>query len=156
MNNNCEICGFLSQPKHQLFVTTRWSFGLGNEATTFGRAYVTLRVHKRSLSELDAHDWREFTALVPLLERAYKDGLGATLPNWSCLMNLAYNNPHVHWHLRPRFKCPPVLDGVAYPDEMFGKHYDPFAKRLVSDVVVERIGGILRPYFRNIPWITVV
>ncbi len=33
-------------------------------------------------------------------------------------------NPHMHIHVRPRYKTPVELDGATYEDEEFGHHYN--------------------------------
>lgn len=47
--------------------------------------------------------------------------------NWSCLLNDFYKitapNPHLHLHVRPRYKNPFLLNGTQYIDEDFGHHY---------------------------------
>ena len=41
--------------------------------------------------------------------------------NWSCLMNSFYKqskpNPHLHIHVRPRFRKPVVVNENSYTDE---------------------------------------
>lgn len=48
--------------------------------------------------------------------------------NWSCLLNDFYKitapNPHLHLHVRPRYKNPFLLNGTQYIDEDFGHHYN--------------------------------
>ncbi len=150
MNQNCDICAFLEKPKHQIFLTDRWSVGLGNKQAYLGRAYVTLRAHKGSLGELDGDDWREFEGLVRKLESAYSKAFSAVPLNWGCFMNNAFQedpaHPHVHWHIFPRYKQPPTLAGITFDDPFYGHHYNPKAERNVSDEVVEQIAEKLRPY----------
>jgi diadenosine tetraphosphate (Ap4A) HIT family hydrolase len=143
MDPNCDACNFLKNPQHQLLTTNSWAVGIGNNQAYFGRAYVTLRTHKGSLSELSADDWQEFEELVGKLESAYKEAFGATPLNWGCFMNHAFRtkpfNPHVHWHIFPRYEVAPELDGVTYDDPLYGNFYNDKAERLVSDEVVEQI-----------------
>src|SRR5579859_2399037 len=143
MNQDCDICQFLEKPKHQLMLTEYWSVGLGNNQAYFGRAYVTLRKHKGSLSELDANEWADFQELIKKLEHAYREAFGAVPLNWGCFMNNAFRedppHPHVHWHIFPRYKQAPQFAGITFDDPLYGEHYDPNAERLVSDDVVEQI-----------------
>ena len=143
MDSNCDACNFLKKPQHQVLTTNSWAVGIGNNQAYFGRAYVTLRSHKGSLSELSDDDWQEFKEIVCQLEPAYKDAFGAVPLNWGCFMNHAFrtepSNPHVHWHIFPRYKVAPILDCVTYDDPLYGNFYDDNAERLVSDEVVEQI-----------------
>ncbi len=143
MDSNCDACKFLQAPKHQVLTTNSWAVGVGNNQAYFGRAYVTLRTHKGSLSELSSEDWQEFEEVVRKLESAYKEAFGASPLNWGCFMNHAFRtdppNPHVHWHIFPRYKKAPVLNGVTYDDPLYGNFYDDKAERIVGDEVVEQI-----------------
>lgn len=143
MDKKCEACEFLKHPKHQILITNHWNVGIGNNQAYFGRAYVTLRAHKGSLSDLSNEEWSEFQEIVRKLEKAYKEVFGAEPLNWGCFMNHAFRsepfNPHVHWHIFPRYKVAPVLNGVSYDDPLFGNFYDDTAEHMVSDEVVEQI-----------------
>ena len=48
-------------------------------------------------------------------------------------------NPHVHWHIFPRYKLAPQLDDVTYNDPLYGDFYDDNARRIVSQEVVSEI-----------------
>ncbi len=150
MDTSCDICKFLESPKHQLMTTSSWAVGLGNNQAYFGRVYVTLRAHKGSLAELDSKDWEEFQEIVRVLENAYEKAFGAKPLNWGCFMNHAFRidpaNPHVHWHVFPRYKVAPVFDGVTYDDKLYGNFYDDKAERLVNDDIVEKIIDKLKPH----------
>lgn len=65
--------------------------------------------------------------LVCKVEACLKTVLGATLCNWSCLMNNFYKeaapNPHIHIHVRPRYDKPVMLNESIYTDSEFGHHY---------------------------------
>jgi len=116
-----------------------------------GRAYVTLRDHKSSLGELSEAEWQDYAVIVKRVENACKQGLGATLFNWSCLMNNAYQNkpymPHVHWHFRPRYENPVIVNSVTFEDPEFGFHYDREQKHTVDKetfaMILEKIKAYL-------------
>lgn len=153
MNKKCDACEFLKEPEHQILVTNNWNVGIGNNQAYFGRAFVTLRTHKGSLSSLSDEEWSEFQEIVQKLEKAYKETFGAEPLNWGCFMNYAFRtepfNPHVHWHIFPRYKVAPVLNGVVYEDSLFGNFYDDNAERLVSNEVVGQIVSKLKKHLTN-------
>ena len=66
-------------------------------------------------------------AIVDKLEKLYKERLGADLCNWSCLMNSFYKesdpNPHLHIHVRPRYKESLMINNNPYIDTEFAHHY---------------------------------
>ena len=148
MDKKCDVCEFLKDPKLQILTTDRWNAGIGNNHAYLGRAFVSLNVHKGSLSELDTQDWEEFQRIVRKLEPAYKKAFGAVPLNWGCFMNNAFQsdpvNPHVHWHIFPRYKVAPVVDGITFDDPLYGRFYDDKAEHMVSDETAEKIAQILR------------
>lgn len=150
MNKKCDACEFLINPntKTQILETEYWTVGIGSNQAYFGRAYATLKSHKGSLSSLNDDEWLDFKVLVKKIESSYKDVFGAEPLNWSCCMNHAFReepfNPHVHWHIYPRYKTAPQIDDVKYDDILFGNMYDSKAERIVSDEIVEHIASKLR------------
>lgn len=79
------------------------------------------------MSELTDDEWEELRKLICKVETCLKTILGATLCNWSCLMNSFYiesePNPHLHIHVRPRYDEPVTVNGRTYIDSEFGRHY---------------------------------
>jgi len=143
MENNCDICEFVQSQQRSILETDRWLVVLGDNQAYLGRAFLQLKEHKPSLSTLDETDWQEFQSIVRRLEPAYKAAFGAEPINWSCLMNGAYRsepaNPHVHWHIYPRYKNAPSIDGVEFPDVRFGGFFDFQEEKLVSYELLDTI-----------------
>ena len=156
MDNKCDICNFISNPtpETQILDTPFWRVGVdGKNHAYIGRAYVTLKEHKPSLSSLSQEEWEDFQAIVKKLEKAYKAAFGAEPLNWACLMNNAYQaepfNPHVHWHIYPRLKTALVINGITFDDPLFGHYYDTKAERLVSQDTIAEIATRLRQELAN-------
>lgn len=153
MNTTCHICELLKEPGEQLLETKNWTVGIGNNQAYFGRAYVTLRNHKASLSDLSKEEWSEFEAIVKQMESAFESAFNAKPLNWGCFMNNAFrngeSNSHVHWHIFPRYRTAPVLNGVAYDDPLYGEHYDPRAERLVDEDTVHQITETLKSHLAS-------
>lgn len=143
MNPKCRDCKFAGSTNHRLLSTSCWNVWLPNNQAYCGRACLTLRTHKSSLSELNETEWQEFEELVKQLESVYAKTLGAKPLNWGCFMNNAFReepaHPHVHWHLFPRYKKAPTIGDITFDDQLYGEHYDPNAEKIVSDGVVEKI-----------------
>lgn len=79
-----------------------------SDQTYLGRSVVTLKRRDcGDLAKLTEDEILDFLDLVGKLENAFRKAFNATMFNWTCLMNLAYQNtppdPHVHWHFRPRY-----------------------------------------------------
>jgi diadenosine tetraphosphate (Ap4A) HIT family hydrolase len=122
-------CKFCDQSGFQDIIaeTDHWTAFLNRFQAYPGRSIVVLKRHALSLAELTEEEWGNFRALAKQLESATAEGLGATMHNWTCLMNHGYltdpPNPHVHWHFRPRYAQPVEFAGEKFEDQDFGHHY---------------------------------
>ena len=125
---HCAWCDLSEKDKrYRLYESRYWSVFLADEQDYIGRCILVLKRHCNSLPELTDGEWDELRELVGKVEACLKAVLGATLCNWSCLMNGFYKEPapepHLHIHVRPRYDKPVVLGGRAYTDGEFGHHY---------------------------------
>ena len=125
---NCSWCNLSEEDKkYQVYEGTFWSVFLSDEQDYIGRCILVLKRHCGSISELADDEWDELHWLIRKVETCLKTVLGATLCNWSCLMNSFYKesepDPHLHIHVRPRYDEPVIVNGNAYIDSEFGHHY---------------------------------
>lgn len=143
MEKKCDACEFMKAPKNQILVTNYWNVGIGNDQPYLGRAFCTLKTHKSSLGELSPEEWQDLQAVIRELEARYKDALGAEVLNIECNMNHAFKerpyNPHVHWHIYPRYSAPVEVGGLTFEDPLFGSHIDENLVNIVDDTIVEAI-----------------
>lgn len=150
MNEACDVCQFLQHKplKHQILTTEHWTAGVIPDQPYLGRVLITLLTHKGSLGQLSPEEWQEFEAMIPRLERAYKQAFGAEPLNIGCYMNNAYKDdpphPHVHWHIFPRYKQPVELGDIVFEDKQFGSFYDDNIVRPVGEAVVQEIAERLK------------
>lgn len=129
--------------RNHLFSTRLWDVFLFDDQTYLGRVKVVLkRSPCESLSDVTVEEWVDFGELTKSYESAVKRAFGATMFNWSCLMNNAAGEgrpTHVHWHVKPRYLAPVTVGGETFVDEAFGKHYLQGTSRMVSDEVRDEI-----------------
>lgn len=143
MDKECDACEFIEAPINQILVTDYWSVGIGNDQPYLGRAYCTLKSHKSRLGDLSNDEWQDLQKTFRKLENLYRDTLGAEVLNIECNMNHAFRtepfNPHIHWHIYPRYKNPVEIAGVVFEDTLFGSHIDENLLNIVDDKVVNEI-----------------
>jgi len=127
----------------KFFETKYWRIVLSIDQRYLGRCVVVLKRRCSTLAELKKEEWLDFAELVKRLESTLKRAFGATMFNWTCLMNDAYQksppNPQVHWHFRPRYNHKVKFAGLTLEDPEFGHHYGRTRKHEVSDKVRKRI-----------------
>ena len=124
----CDWCNLSEEDrKFQVYESKSWSVFLSDEQDYFGRCILILKRHCGSMSELTDVEWDELRKLVCKVESCLKAALGATLCNWSCLMNSFFKksapDPHLHIHVRPRYDKPVSINGNIYTDSEFAHHY---------------------------------
>lgn len=154
---DCDICAFTEENENTLLTTPHWIVNLAPKQSFLGRSYVTLVQHQTSLSELSTDEWLDFASVVKQLESSARKAFGATMFNWTCLMNDAYKepvpHPHVHWHFRPRYSQPITINGVTFEDPDFGLHYrtawDGFQEKLVDSEMLAVIAKKLKEVIGN-------
>ena len=102
------------------------------------------------MSNITVAEWNELHNLICKVETCLKNVLGATLCNWSCLMNSFYKesdpNPHLHIHVRPRYDKPVVINGNTYIDREFGHHYAMNKSGIIPDKDKEAVFNMLKDW----------
>lgn len=100
------------------------------------------------MSDLTEDEWLDFAKLAKKMESGFKAVFGATMFNWACLMNNAYQEkdpkPHVHWHFRPRYQAPVEFSNMKFEDNEFGHHYARHTESPVPDKVFAEIVAAIR------------
>lgn len=128
-----------------IWQTDHWKVIIHEDQQYLGRAIISaINRDRPNLSTLTSEEWLDFSEnVVKTFESAVRSAFGAELFNWSCLMNLAYQNnppdPHVHWHVKPRYRNPVEFNGEIFTDEAFGKHYISGQPRNVDDDFMQLI-----------------
>jgi diadenosine tetraphosphate (Ap4A) HIT family hydrolase len=126
-----------------IFETDYWNVFLSEDQTYLGRNVVELKRVCPSLSDLTNEEFADLHQVIKRYEAAVKKAFGATLCNWTCLMNHAYQQkpytPHVHWHGRPRYEKPVEFAGLIFEDKEFGYHYERKTNREVPEEVQDKI-----------------
>ena len=135
---NCVWCNLSEEDKrYQIYETEFWYVFLSDEQDYIGQCILVLKRHCGSISELKDYEWENLRVLICKVETCLKTVLGATLCNWSCLMNSFYKeskpNPHIHIHVRPRYDKPVMVNGHTYIDSEFGHHYAVKKGGVISD-----------------------
>lgn len=152
----CVSCTSPDNDPLTLAVSEFWKLVLHPDQTVPGALLLVSLRHVAKVGDLREHEEREFFALYRLVEVALENGLGASMVNLSCLRNWAYRvdgaepprlhgrpNPHVHWHVAPRYEHPITIAGVTFVDERFGEELVWRGRRVrgeIQDEIMERLG----------------
>ena len=165
---DCKHCYYLSNSNVE-FITSRgkksdtYNVFLHKDQSYFGRCLVATKQHVGGLRDLGYREKEDFFTVVKDLEIMLVSVFQELdlLPhpwsekdlyfNWTCFMNNAYQqdvpDPHVHWHVRPRYRQPFCFRGMEFTDPDFGKHYDITRKTEIPfDLQKEIIDKIRQGY----------
>jgi diadenosine tetraphosphate (Ap4A) HIT family hydrolase len=119
-----------------IFETKYWNIVLSQDQHYIGRCCIVLKRKCGDLAELKKEELLDFLEVVKKIENALRKEFNATMFNWTCLMNDAYQEknpmPQVHWHLRPRYKNKVEFAGEVFEDKEFGHHYARGTARKLS------------------------
>ena len=86
----CDICKYSEDKESLIFKTKYWRINLADDQYYLGRCYITLNRHLGDLADLSKEELLDFLELVKIIESAIRKSFNATLFNWGCLMNNAY------------------------------------------------------------------
>lgn len=147
-------------------VSDHWKVVLHPDQTVPGAMLIVSLRHVAKIANLDEDETVEFFQLYRLIERAAESALGASMVNLSCLRNWAYRsenpdppfidgrpNPHVHWHVAPRYANPVRFAEARFVDEDFGHELTWRGHRIeasAATAIVERMSETLGLRERNI------
>ena len=148
--SKCEWCDH-KENEWLLHRSLHWSLYLADVQDYVGRCILVLNRHCASLSELDISEWIELKAMIDQLECVYKGVLGAELSNLSCLLNSFYKdpipNPHLHIHMRPRYRNAVVINKHPYEDAEFAHHYALKREVVLLDEDKQTLYQLMKKHF---------
>lgn len=121
-----------------------WKVILDESQNYLGKSFVVLKRDCDELSKITIDELIDFHQnIVVVLEKAFKKTFNATMFNWTCLMNNAYQDenpkPKVHWHFRPRYNEKIEFADDTFKDPNFGHHYDRTKEHKVSTKILKLI-----------------
>jgi len=126
-----------------IFETKYWTIELASDQTYLGRCKIILKRKCGELNKVNNKEWDDFLKVIKRMENGLKIAFNATMFNWTCLMNDAYQSknpmPQVHWHFRPRYKNKIKFNGLFFEDKEFGQHYNREKNRKIAERIQNKI-----------------
>lgn len=118
-----------------------WKVMLHPNQAYLGYSIIILKRNAGALSKLKKEEWGNLQKVIKKLESAHKKTFNATMFNWTCLLNDAYKKnppkPHVHFHMRPRYRKKVKINKELFEDLEFAHHYNKKRMNVVSQKTLE-------------------
>ncbi len=145
----CEFCNLSENDrKYFLYQNDYWDVYLADKQNYIGRCIIVCRRHCRDISDLTDHEWIAFKNLAAQLENIIRGSVGADLFNLACLMNDEYKkekpNPHLHFHLIPRYSKLIKIGDKQFEDKEWSHHYNNKAPVLLENEEIEKFFIVLK------------
>ena len=132
-----------------IYETKYWIIKLNSsDQHNLGRSVIVLKRECQNLGETTKDEILNLHGVIRNMENATKRAFGATMFNWTCLMNDAYKKmrfgeekdaPQVHLHFRPRYLKKVKFAGRVFNDTDFARHYKRKTNEPVSEKACKQI-----------------
>lgn len=144
----CDVCEIDQKSPNVVMNDKCWFVIVSYDQLYLGRCLVVLKRHCPSLSDLHEEEVTEWFEIVKKLEYSLSQAFKPKLFNWACLMNDTFksgkgSNPHVHWHVRPRYSDPVVFSDRVFADPDFAHHYGR-DHDIVEPDLIEKVAKTIR------------
>ncbi len=149
--NHCEFCNLSEKDKNLLLYSNEyWEVFLADRQDYIARCIIVCKEHCPDISHLNDRAWLSLKSIITYFEKMISDEFQATMFNFSCLMNDTYKNeeanPHLHFHLRPRYAKKVKIGDKVFTDKEFSHHYNNKADIQIGEKEIEIIYKRLENY----------
>ena len=145
---NCKHCNI--DENKVIYKGKYWTLSI-HKQDYLGRCVLTTNRHIDNFNKLSDEEVVSLRNMLTAIEDELKDLYGCTMLNWCCNMNNVYAEdkpePHVHIHIRPRYKEMVDVNGINYKDNEFGSHYNRFAKVQFNNETINMIYNHMKENF---------
>lgn len=128
-------------PQRLLFENQHWLLLLRPHQVTLGSMVVVSKSDAESLSTISEAAFAAFPQICQCAERALKDLFSAKKFNYLALMMV---DPHVHFHVIPRYNSPVRYLGEEFVDTDWPKPVEILGSLDLSVSTIEQLGKDLK------------
>jgi diadenosine tetraphosphate (Ap4A) HIT family hydrolase len=118
-----------------------WTVLLRPDQPTLGSLIVAAIGEEKALADLPAEAFAELRTVVGHVETALREAVGYEKINYLMLMMV---DPHVHWHVIPRYDGERDAAGIAIQDQGWPKAPQLAGALALEPAQIDGLGGLLR------------
>ncbi|MCQ2555830.1 MAG: HIT family protein [Clostridia bacterium] len=145
---NCKHC---NHDENKIIYRSKFWTLVFHKQDYLGRCILDANRHVDNFNKLSDDEVVDLRNVLLALENELKDLYNCTMLNWCCNMNNVWSednpSPHVHIHVRPRYKDAIKVNGEIYQDKEFGAHYDRNASIQFSEATIQHIYNEMKNNF---------
>ncbi len=113
----CDIRAKFGHPEGEVLATDHWLVVVRPKQVTLGALVLMSRRHVLGLGELRPDEAADLPIAAAALERRLADAFAHDKINYLALMML---DPHLHFHVVPRYAAPRTVAGYEFVDTAWG------------------------------------
>ena len=113
----CDLIEKLGHPGGVILTTEHWRVVVRKKQVTLGALILASQRHVLSLGELRPEEAAELPAVCRVIEAALQGTFQPDKLNYLALMMV---DPHLHFHVLPRYAAPRHFAEVAFTDSAWG------------------------------------
>jgi diadenosine tetraphosphate (Ap4A) HIT family hydrolase len=119
----------------------RWAVLLRTQQVTLGSLVLVCKETATAFPDVSPEGFAELKAVTREMERALADAFAFDKLNYLMLRMV---DPHVHFHVLPRYAAPRIFEGRTYADGAWPKPPDLSAALPMEDGVRQRLLELIR------------
>lgn len=120
-SNCCDIWSKFDATENLLFFNKYWTVILRPKQATIGSCIIIANRHVEALGSITPEEALAFQEVTEKLEAKLKLSMKYDKINYLAIM---MKDPHLHFHVFPRYSTPRIINGVEYKDEAWPKPPD--------------------------------
>lgn len=137
----CDIFAKFGAPKNEYHANASWVAQVRPKQVTLGSSVLIARRHLGRLSELNAAELADFGEAVRTIESRLSEAFRYDRINYFMLMMV---DPHLHFHVIPRYAEKRTFNGIEWSDPAWPKGPPDLKKAVTAPDAVEAIRDTLR------------
>jgi len=123
---------------------THWAVLVRTQQITLGSLVLVCKEEATAFPDISAEAFAELKGVTRDLERALAAAFSFDKINYLMLRMV---DPHVHFHVLPRYAAPRVFRGESYADTAWPRPPDLSAQLKLSDAARAELLAVLRHHF---------
>ncbi|MDD5750366.1 MAG: HIT family protein [Candidatus Pacebacteria bacterium] len=139
----CDILKVFDEENNLIRDYKHWKLLLRNRNTTLGNCVAIIKRHIEKFSDITFEEMEDLANVVKDVEKALKASFSYDKINYLMLM---MKDPHLHFHILPRYSGPRSFAGIEWTDDDWPKSSHKVKEEIPSDIMKRIKGEIVKNF----------